>query len=95
MNRFARTGETADPCGVPLSRCTSVPSGRCSGAPSHRLTYNSTQRQSVTASHRTNHEVPGNGVEELLDVEIDHPVVLPAPLPAYRDRVQWADFLGR
>ena len=37
--------------------------------------------------HRTNHELPGHGVEELLDVEIDHPVVLPAPLPAYPDRV--------
>ena len=37
--------------------------------------------------HRTNHEVPRDGVEELLDVEIDHPVVLPTPLPAYPDRV--------
>ena len=36
---------------------------------------------------RTDHQVPGNGVEELLDVKIDHPVVLPAPLPAYLDRV--------
>ena len=36
---------------------------------------------------RTNHELPRDGVEELLDVEIDHPVVLPTPLPAYPDRV--------
>ncbi len=50
MNRFARTGETADPCGVPLLRCSRKPSGCCSGAASHRFTYNSTQRQSVTAS---------------------------------------------
>ena len=34
-----------------------------------------------------NHEFPGNGVEELLDIQIDNPVVLPAPLPAYPDRV--------
>src|SRR5512133_1913930 len=37
MNRFASTGDTADPCGVPRSRCCKVPSGRCSGAWSHRL----------------------------------------------------------
>ena len=41
---------TADPCGVPLSRSWRVPSGCLSGAASHRFTYNSTQRQSVTAS---------------------------------------------
>ncbi len=38
------------PCGVPLSRSTTVPSGSCSGAASHRFTYSSTQRTSVTAS---------------------------------------------
>ena len=43
-------GETAEPCGVPLLRCSRAPSGRTSGAASHRFTYNSTQRQSVTAS---------------------------------------------
>src|SRR6266571_5101472 len=50
MNRFAKIGETADPCGVPLSRSTMVPSGYCSGARSHRLTYSSTHRSVVTAS---------------------------------------------
>src|SRR5437764_5600999 len=30
MNRFARTGETGDPCGVPLLRCSREPSGCCS-----------------------------------------------------------------
>jgi hypothetical protein len=50
MNRFARLGEIADPCGVPLLRLSRVPSECSSGACSHRLTYNSTQRQSVTAS---------------------------------------------
>src|SRR6266571_1343033 len=49
MNRFAKIGETADPCGVPLSRSTMVPSGYCSGARSHRLTYSSTHRSVVTA----------------------------------------------
>ena len=49
MNRFARTGDTADPCAVPLSRSTIVPSGCWSGAASHRLTYSSTHGQSVTA----------------------------------------------
>jgi len=36
---------------------------------------------------RPDHEVPRHLVEELLDVEIDHPVVLPAPLPACRERL--------
>ena len=37
--------------------------------------------------HRPEHEVPRHLIEELLDVEIDHPVVLPAPLPACRERL--------
>src|SRR3954453_16388647 len=49
MKRFARTGETADPCGVPLVRCASVPSACCSDAASHRLTYSSTHRSVQTA----------------------------------------------
>src|SRR3954462_2148195 len=49
MNRFARIGETADPCGVPWLRCSRARSGCASGAASHRSTYSSTQRQSVTA----------------------------------------------
>jgi hypothetical protein len=36
---------------------------------------------------RTNHEVPRHLVEELLDIKIDRPVELPAPLPACRERV--------
>ena len=36
---------------------------------------------------RLDHEVPRHLVEELLDVEIDHPVVLPAPLPTCRERL--------
>ena len=37
--------------------------------------------------HRFDDEVPRHLVEELLDIEIDHPVVLPAPLPAGRERL--------
>src|ERR1700730_14091457 len=50
MNRFARTGETADPCGVPFVRSLRTPSGYLSGAASHRFTCSSTQRASVTAA---------------------------------------------
>ena len=42
MNKLARTGETAEPCGVPRSRTARVPPGSRSGAASHRLTYSST-----------------------------------------------------
>src|ERR1019366_3048379 len=48
-NRFAITGETAEPCGVPRSRCCKVPSGRASGAASQRRTYSTTHGRSVTA----------------------------------------------
>src|SRR3954452_15962426 len=36
---------------------------------------------------RLDHEIPRHLIEELLDVEIDHPVVLEAPLPAHRERI--------
>jgi hypothetical protein len=38
--------------------------------------------------HGLDDEVPPDAVEELLDVEIDHPVLLPAALPAAFHRVQ-------
>src|ERR1019366_4844239 len=44
MNRFASTGDTEDPCGVPRSRAWMVPSGSASGASSHRFTYSTTHR---------------------------------------------------
>src|SRR5215211_2830136 len=87
MNRFARIGETADPCGIPLLRCSRAQSGRLSGAASHRSTYNSTPAAVGDRPDRLGHEVPRHLIEELLDVEIDHPVVLPAPRPTRRDRV--------
>jgi site-specific DNA recombinase len=37
--------------------------------------------------HRLDDQVPGHGIEELLDIQVDNPVVLPAPLPALRHRV--------
>ena len=43
-------GVIADPCGVPLSRSTTLPSGSCIGAFSQRLTYNTTHFWSVLAS---------------------------------------------
>ena len=63
MNRFARIGETADPCGVPLVRSARVPSGSCSGAASHRFTYSSTQAVSVTASTALTMRSPRHRVE--------------------------------
>jgi hypothetical protein len=37
---------------------------------------------------RLDDEIPADAVEEPLHVQVDDPVVLPAALPAYRDRVQ-------
>src|SRR5512133_2645556 len=50
IKRLARTGETADPCGVPRSRSTTVPSGIRIGAFNQRFTYNTTHFWSVFAS---------------------------------------------
>ena len=88
MNRFANNGEIADPCGVPRSRATSVPSGCCSGAFSHRSHVQQDPPLVGVVGDRLEHEVPGHGVEERPDVQIDHPVRSPAPLPARPDRVQ-------
>ena len=38
--------------------------------------------------HRLDDQVPPHAVEELPDVQVDHPVALPAALPACRHRVQ-------
>src|SRR5664280_3884645 len=37
---------------------------------------------------RLDDEIPGHGVKELRDIEVDNPVVLEAPFPARRDRIQ-------
>src|SRR5664280_3389715 len=50
MNRFAKTGEIADPCGVPRSRICKVPSACCNGADSHRFTYSTTHGSGQCAS---------------------------------------------
>ena len=87
MNRFARPGETADPCGVPFSRSTRVPSGRCSGRqpPLHIQQHPATVGDRLD---RPDYEVPRHGVEELLDIQVDDPVELPAPAPTCLNRVK-------
>jgi hypothetical protein len=50
MKRFAKTGDTADPCGVPRSRSTICPPGIWIGAFSQRFTYSTTHFWSVLAS---------------------------------------------
>src|SRR5664280_1035203 len=50
MYRFAKTGEIADPCGVPRSRICKVPSACCNGADSHRFTYSTTHGSVQCAS---------------------------------------------
>ena len=53
----------------------------CSGARSHRFTYSTTHGASVCVLHRLDHEVPWHAVEELLDVQIDHPVASSSSVP--------------
>jgi hypothetical protein len=72
---------------VPRSRASSVPSERCSGATSHRCTCNTTHAWSVCPD-RLDHQPMINGVEELGDIEIDHPVLRPASATTLPDRVQ-------
>ena len=90
MNRFASNGLIADPCGVPRSRATRVPSGCCQRRlqpPLHVQQDPPLLRRNMVGD-RPFHEVPGHGVEELPDVEVDHPVAAPAPLTTGPDRVQ-------
>src|SRR5664280_426433 len=64
-----------------------LPSGFCTGAWSHRVTYKTTHGRSVFGLHRLDDEVTREGVEELLDVKINHPVALPAPPLAHLNRI--------
>ena len=62
--------------------------GRCQ-PPSH-VQHNPPLLMRDVGLHRPDHEVPRHRVEELADVEVDHPVPGPAPLPAPGHRVQRA-----
>jgi transposase len=44
--------------------------------------------------HRLEHKAPGDAVEELLDVEIDNPVLLPTAFSAFLHRVQFVLHTG-
>ena len=89
MNRFAKIGDTAEPCGVPRSCVSSVPSRRCSGAGSHRPHIQHHPILVGVSPDSLDHQVVVHGVEELADVQIKHPPAgFPAPLPACSDRIQ-------
>ena len=92
MNRFARTGETADPCGVPLVRCSSVPSGALQRRRQPPLDIQQHPARSVrprsTALTTRSH---GTLSKNFRTSKIDHPVVLPAPLPGTPRSRRWAD----
>ncbi len=63
MNRFASTGLTADPCGVPLSRACVLPSGITIGAASHRRTYSPIHRCSCVVLACTALTIRSHGTE--------------------------------
>src|SRR5664280_2585396 len=90
MNRLASNGETTAPCGVPLSRLVREPSGSRNGAFNHLSTYSRTHFWSSCTWCATalTMRSQGHGVKELRDIEVDNPVVLEAPFPAHRDRIQ-------
>ena len=86
MNRFARIGETA------ALRSSLVPLHKRAIRILHRGGKPPLHIQQHPAAvgdrlDRLDHEVPRHRIEELLDIQIDHPVELPAPLLAYPDRV--------
>ena len=92
MNRFARTGETADPCGVPFPAFQ----GSRPGVQRHSQPPLDIQQHPAAIGdrlHRFDDQVPRYLVEELLDIKIDRPVVLPAPC-RHAPSASWADTSG-
>src|SRR5829696_322090 len=88
MNRFANSGEIADPCGVP--RPTSRNSWSCPSTPASSHPPHIEQDPLVVGVMRDRCHDLGlrHGVGEAAGVQIDHPVSSPAPFPAGPHRVQ-------
>ena len=88
MNRFASTGETADPCGVPRSRCRKVPSGSCSGALQPPLHIQHHPRLVGVGLHRLDHEIVVTLSKNFWMSRSITQSVFQQRCPAYRHRVQ-------
>src|SRR5450759_1419570 len=86
---LAINGEIGPPCGVPFTRATMVPSGISIGAFNQRATYSRDPFLVRVTLEGLYHQIPWHGVEEGFDVKVDDPILLPAPLPAHSDCVQW------
>ena len=90
MNRFAKIGEIAEPCGVPRSRASRLPSRRCMRRFQPPLHVQQDPPLVGVVGHRPENKIMIKVVEEPADVHIDHPVGSPTPLPAHRHRIQRA-----
>ena len=55
----------------------------------------STHLQSVCLPDRVHHQFPIDGIEEAFDVEIEHPVIAPAPLSRHRQCIDAPTDPGR
>jgi hypothetical protein len=87
MNRFARDRRDRRPLrssSAALLKRSRRSHERRSQPPLHIQQHPTGVRDRL---YRPEHEIPRHLIEELLGIEIDHPVVLPAPLPACRERV--------
>ena len=73
--------------GVPFSRLTTVPSGMLTGAA--QPSFDAQQHLFAVRMmvHGPHHQLPVDAIEEAFDVEIQYPVVLPAPTPCHVQRL--------
>lgn len=78
MKRLARIGLTTPPCGVPRLRSIIVPSSCTIGAVSHLSEQRPCARHMFPDGPQQKLVV--DIVEQSLDVELQNPIVLPAPL---------------
>jgi len=85
--RFANTGLTTAPCGVPFSRWINCPSGMQTGALSQTLKVEEHPFAIRVSPHGPHQEFPIDVIEKALDVEIEHPVIVPASLPGHAEGI--------
>jgi len=91
--RFANTGLTTAPCGVPFSD-GSIVHPACKPAPSATLKVEEHPFAIRVSPHGPHQEFPIDVIEKALDVEIEHPVIVQHRCRAML-RASCADFFGR
>src|SRR3954463_14875840 len=86
MNKLASNGEIGEPCGVPFSRAQGLV-GHLHGGGQPPADVEQNPAFVGVVSDRLEQQIMRDAVEERLDVEIEHPVLLPATSTGTDQRV--------